>query len=153
MIPSQKDAIPYEITQVGIVVRDREKAIQQIRSILGIGPFRLLNLDQPEAIVHGKRTPCEAKLAFAQAGPIEIELIEPGEGESIWSEFLRVKGEGVQHLGIFVPDLDKELARFMEMGIGALQSGEGEHVRFAYLGTAGIVGVVIELLQRKLNKL
>jgi methylmalonyl-CoA/ethylmalonyl-CoA epimerase len=146
----QKEVTPLKISQFGIVVKDREKSMQQIRSLLGItGPFRLLDLDQPEAIVHGKKTPCKAKLAFAQVGPIEIELIEPGEGESIWSEFLHAKGEGVQHLGIFVSDLNKELAKFMEMGVGVLQSGESEHVKFAYLDTEGIVGVVIELLQVK----
>jgi len=145
----QSDLIPFEIRQVGIVVRDREKAMQQLRSLLGIGPFRLLNLDQPEAIVHGKRINCTAKLAFALAGPIEIELIELGEGESIWLEFLRTKGEGVQHLGIFVSDLGKELSRFTEMDIGTLQSGEDKYVRFAYMDTEGIAGVVIELIQRK----
>jgi len=146
---TQRAITPFEIKQVGIVVRDREKAMQQFSSLLGTGPFRLLDLDQPEAIVHGKRTHCGAKLAFAQAGPIEIELIEPVEGESTWSEFLRAKGEGVHHLGIWVPDINKELARFTEMGIGTLQSGEDEHVRFAYMDTEGIAGVIIELLQSK----
>lgn len=146
---TQSDLTPFEIRQVGIVVKDREKSMQQFSSLLGTGPFRLLDLDQPEAIVHGKRTHCGAKLAFAQSGPIEIELIEPVEGESTWSEFLRTKGEGMHHLGIWVPDLNKELARFTEMGIGELQSGENEEVRFSYLDTEGIVGVVIELLQLK----
>jgi methylmalonyl-CoA/ethylmalonyl-CoA epimerase len=146
---TQRAITPFEIKQVGIVVRDREKVMQQFSSLLGTGPFRLLDLDQPEAIVHGKRTHCGAKLAFAQAGPIEIELIEPVEGESTWSEFLRAKGEGVHHLGIWVPDINKELARFTEMGIGTLQSGEDKHVRFAYMDTEGIAGVIIELLQSK----
>ena len=149
MKDTQRDITPLEVTQIGIIVRDREKTMQQIRSLLGVDSFRLLDLDQPEAIVRGKKTHCGAKLAFAQVGPIEVELIEPGEGESVWSEFLRTKGEGVQHLGIFVSDLDKELARFMEMGIEPLQSGGDEYVRFAYLDTEGIVGVVIELLQLK----
>jgi len=145
----QSGPVPLEVQQVGIVVRDREETMRQFRSLLGIGPFRVFNLDQPEAIVHGKRIHCGAKLAFAPAGPIEIELIEPGEGESIWSEFLGTKGEGVHHLGIWVSDLDKELSRFTEMGIGTLQSGEDEHVRFAYMDTEGVVGVIIELLQNK----
>lgn len=115
------DIARLDIQQVGIIVRDREKAIQKFHSLLGIGPFRLLNLDQPEVLVHGKKIRCSVKLAFAQAGPIEIELIEPGEGNSIWSEFLHTKGEGLQHLGTFVPDLDRELSRFSKMGIGLLQ--------------------------------
>jgi methylmalonyl-CoA/ethylmalonyl-CoA epimerase len=145
----KSDQIPLEVQQVGIIVKDREKAMQQFRSLLGIGPFRLLDFDQPEAIVHGKRTHCGAKLAFAPAGPVEVELIEPEEDDSIWSEFLATRGEGMHHLGVWVSDLDKELSRFTEVGIGTLQSGEDEHVRFAYMDTEGTVGVIIELLQNK----
>jgi methylmalonyl-CoA/ethylmalonyl-CoA epimerase len=146
---TQINVTPFEVKQVGIVVRDRERAMQQFSSLLGTGPFRLIYLDQPKAIVHGKSTHCGAKLAFAQAGPIEIELIEPVEGESTWSEFLSARGEGIHHLGIWVSDIDKELARLTEMGIGTLQSGEDEYVRFAYMDTEGIAGVIIELLQSK----
>lgn len=149
MNDTQKDSFPFEVRQVGIVVRDREKTMKQIGSLLGITSFRLVHFDQIEVIVHGKKTHCDAKLAFAQIGPIEIELLEPGHGESIWAEFLNTKGEGVHHVGIFVPDIDKESARFMEMGIGNLQSGEDDHVRFSYWDTEGIVGVIIELLQIK----
>jgi hypothetical protein len=149
MNQASKNLFPLEIKQVGIVVKDREKSIEQIRSLLGVEAFRIVDLDLPEAIVRGKRTRCRAKLAFAQVGPLEVEFIEPGEGESIWSEFLEARGEGVQHLGIFVPDLDRNLARLRELGIQELQSGEDDHVRFSYLDTEAIVGVIIELLQLK----
>jgi methylmalonyl-CoA/ethylmalonyl-CoA epimerase len=146
---AQRDITPFEVRQVGIVVKDMEKTMQQIRSILGIGPFKLI--PGPEAIINGKKVDCKAKLAFAQSGPIEIELIEPVKGESTWMEFLRAKGEGVHHFGIFVPDIDKELARYIKMGVGVLQSGEDEEVKYAYMDTAGITGVIIELLQVKKN--
>ncbi len=145
----QQDVTPLEIGHVAIVVRDREKAIQQLQSLSGIGPFRLFDSDHPEGMVRGKRTYYKGKIAYAQAGAIEIELIEPGEGESIWWEFLRAKGEGVHHLGMHVSDLDKELARFEKMGIGVLQYGETAHIRIAYMDTEGIAGVILELLQSR----
>lgn len=145
----QQNMNPLEIGQVCIIVRDREKAMQQLRSMWGIGPFKLLDVDLPEGIVHGKRTHYKGKLAFAQAGPIELELIEPEEDKSIWWEFLRDKGEGVHHLGIWVSDMDNELARFNEMGIGVLQYGEDESIKFAYMDTETVTGVIFELLQHK----
>ncbi len=138
-----------DIKQVCIVVKNLEKAMEKLRSIGEMGPFRFIDLDLPEGIVHGEKTHYKGKLAFAQVGPIGIELIEPTEGESIWWEFLLKKGEGVHHFGIFVADLDKELARFKEMGIGVLQSGETERTKFAYVDTEGIAGVIFELLQNK----
>ena len=147
MKKTQKDISTLEVRQVGIIVKNMEKTMQQIHSILGIGPFRLLTA--PEAIIHGKKVHSEAKLAFAQSGLIEIELIEPVKGESIWLKFLRTRGEGVHHFGIFVPDIDKELAKYKKMGIGVLQSGGDEYVKYAYMDTEGIIGVIIELLQAK----
>lgn len=149
MEQAQKKFMSLEVSQVGIIVKNRDKTLQQLSSLLGTGDVRLHDLDQPEATVHGKKTACKARLAFTQVGPLELELIEPVEGESIWAEFLETKGEGVQHLGVFVPDLDNELARMKEMGIGVLQSGEDDHVRFAYMDTEGVIGVIIELLHLK----
>ena len=125
MKKTEQGMIPLEIEHVCIVVRDRGKAMQRFSALTGAGFSRVFDVVHSEGIVYGKKTHFEGKLAFAQVGPTEIELIEPVKGESIWGEFLRTKGEGVHHLGIFVPDLDKELARFEELGIGVLQYGEG----------------------------
>ncbi len=147
---NQNNFKPLEITQVGIIIKNRDKAMQQFSSLLGIkASFRLAGFDQAEMTFRGKKTRCSAKLAFTKVGSMEIEFIEPGEGKSIWSEFLRNKGEGVQHLGAFIPDIDKELSRFSEMGIGVLHSGEDNFAKFAYLDTEGIIGTVLEVVQYK----
>lgn len=138
-----------EIDQVAIVVRDIEKAVKHLSSLWNMGPFRFQESDVPDAILHGKQTPLRAKLAFVQAGPIELELIEPGEGENIYREFLRAKGEGVHHFRLMVSDIESEVAKWVERGIGVLQSADTPRVRFAYMDTEGIIGIIIELLQRK----
>jgi hypothetical protein len=144
-----KEARPFRIEQVGIVVKNREEAIRKFSSLWGIGPFRLWDVDLPEGIVRGRKTYCKAKLAFAQAGPIEIELIEPGEGETTWSEFLRDKGEGVHHVAMWVNDMDKVLESYSKDGVGVLQFGDDEATRFAYMDTEMTAGVIFELLQHK----
>ncbi len=138
-----------DIQHVCFVVKDLEKAMERFRSHWGIGSFRLLDSDHPEGIVHGKNVHYKGKLAFAQAGTIEIELIEPTEGESIWWEFLRANGEGVHHLGVYISDLEKELAMYKEKGIEVLMSGETDHVKLAYMDTKATAGVIVELLQKK----
>ena len=145
----QQDMSPLNIEQVSIVVRDMEKAIKQVCSLWNVGPFQIHEIDVPDAMVRGKQTRLRAKLALAQAGPVELELIEPGEGENIYWEFLRAKGEGVHHLGVYVSDIESELNRFKKTGIEVLQSGNTQHHSFAYIDTEGIAGVIIELLQRK----
>jgi methylmalonyl-CoA/ethylmalonyl-CoA epimerase len=143
------DKRSLEIVQVGIVVRDLEKAIERLNSLWNVGPFRFLEIDLPDAILHGKQKRLRAKLAFAQVGPVELELIQPGEGENIYGEFLRAKGEGVHHLKIPVSDIKSEVARLKERGVEVLQSGDSPQVSFAYMDTEGISGVILEVLQCK----
>jgi len=138
-----------DIRHVCFVVKNLEDAVATFCSLWDIGPFRFLDSDHPEGIVYGKNVHYKGKLAFAEAGDIEIELIEPTEGESIWMEHLREKGEGVHHLAVSVTNLGKEVARLKKAGIGVLQSGETEHIKLAYMDTEGILGVIIELLQNK----
>lgn len=86
------DERPLEIVQVGIVVRDLEKTIQRLKSIWSLGPFRFLELDVPDAILHGKQTPLKAKLAWVQVGPVQLEFMEPGEGRVLTGNFFAPKG-------------------------------------------------------------
>jgi hypothetical protein len=145
----KKEVTPFRIEQVGIVVKNREDAMEKYSSLWSIGPFRLWDVDLPEGIVRGKKTHCKAKLAFAQAGPIEIELIEPGEGETTWSEFLRDKGEGVHHVAMWINDMDKEVESYSKDGVAVLQFGDDGTTKFAYMDTEATAGVIVELLQHK----
>jgi len=140
-----------KINQVGMIVRDIEKTIKSLSALWDIGPFQKREIDLPDGIVHGRQKRIRAKLAFVQAGPIELELIEPGEGENIYQEFLCAKGEGLHHFGIHVSDMEKEISRFKERGIDVLQSGNTPRVSFAYMDTENIAGVIFEFLQLKQN--
>lgn len=150
-----KDLPPLDISHVCVIVKDREEAMQRFGSLWRIGPFGLIDttlqlLDVNhlgEAVPHGGKQ-ITGKLAFAQAGPIEIELIEPGEDEqNIWGEFLSTRGAVVHHLAVDVPDLDTEIARLKGKGVGILLYAQGEHVKLAYMDTEKIIGVTLELRQ------
>ena len=130
-------------------MRNIEETIRKLNSLWKVGPFEIRETDIPDAIVHGRPAHVKAKLAFAKVGPIDLELIEPEEGDNIYWEFLRDRGEGVHHLKIPVSDLESELARVREKGIEVLQSANTSRVNYAYLDTEKMAGVIFELLQRK----
>lgn len=138
-----------EIAHMCIVVSDLNRAMESCRSLWSIGPFRVFDFNPIAGTVRGKKKHYNGKIAFAQAGPIEIELIEPEEGESIWWECLHTRGESVHHLGVFVTDLDQEITKYKKNGIGILQTGENERVKLAYMDTEKILGIIVELIEKK----
>lgn len=135
------------VDQVGLVVRDLEKAASFYHSAFGLGPFSIV----PEvrfdgASLRGRPTDSSVKVAFADSGPLQIELLQPLEGENIYTEFLRAGHEGLHHLGFRVDDFDGLLARFRDKGIEPVFWKHFGPAAFAYLDTAGVGGVTAEIL-------
>jgi len=135
------------LSQVGIVVRDIDKTAAFYHSTFGIGPFGIIPEVKFEgALLRGRPTSTSIKVAFAQSGPVQIELIQPLEGQSIYTEFLAAKGEGLHHLGFEVDDFHGWLARFKSKGVEPVFWHNMGWMAFAYLGTDSVGGVMIELL-------
>ena len=141
-----------EIKQVGIVVRDIEKAMKVYENVFGIGPFQIFELDSEKlknVQIHDMTGPLRVKLAFAKSGDLEIELIQILEGKTVFTDFLSKYGEGIHHLGFLVQDLDLELERMKASGIKVIQKGisRGKN-KYAYLDSEKTCGVIYELIQR-----
>jgi len=137
-----------KLIQVGVVVRDMDKAIERLSS-LGIGPFEP-KVIPPNTKEWFRDKPLDAnlKLSSAKIGEVEIELIQPVEGESPHKEFLDSKGEGIQHIACAVSDVDKEVAKLTKQGVGVLLRARWQDGGVAYLDL-GVAGLIIELIQRK----
>ena len=140
----------WKFHHLGVVVKDLDKAIEYYQS-LGIGPF----VSNPSEVatdrkVYGKPANIKLKGAEAHLGPIKFELIQPVEGESVQKEFLESKGEGMNHIGFVVNDLEKEVRKLEEKGFSVISSGKiPPSGGFAYVGTNKVGGVVIELIKKK----
>lgn len=139
------------IVQVGIVVRDAEAAAAAWTSRFKIPPAHIVDWPIPgkkleeTATYHGRRGNFRMRLAFIQCGPVQIEFIEPLEGENIYSDFLNEHGEGLHHILFEVEDPASIIA-----GIGApvMQSG-GSSLRpgatWSYLDTQEMLKTIVEL--------
>jgi 4-hydroxyphenylpyruvate dioxygenase-like putative hemolysin len=57
------------------------------------------------------------KAAIAYSGSVFIELVQVLEGETVHTEFLREKGEGMQHVAFLVRNLDETLGELAKRGI------------------------------------
>jgi methylmalonyl-CoA epimerase len=152
MTKQQKPVVKLPpIHQVCIVVKDIDRAIQYYTSTFGMGPFSVLDVDMEGVLLRGKPTSAKIKVAFADSGPLQIELIQPVEGKSIYTEFLDSKGEGLHHLAFQVDDMDTMLTGLAKEGIEPIwqQRLPQFGIAFAYLNTDRIGGVIFELIEVK----
>lgn len=140
--------------QIGIVVQDLNQATKLLSSIFGIGPFHFIewpNRPDSRYWFKGRREPIKIRQAFAQAGPLELELIQPLEGENnAYKQFLDEKGGGIHHVLFETKDMDQALELLKDKGVDVLQNGDGIRpgTRWALLDTQALVGFLVELRHR-----
>ncbi|MFC1494663.1 VOC family protein [Thermodesulfobacteriota bacterium] len=135
------------IHQVGVVVKDLDKTIAFL-SAIGLGPFTIRNSKHAAATVRGKKESYEVRIALAQQGSVQLELIEYINGETIHGEFLKDKGEGLHHIRFMVSDLDAVINKFSEIGVNVLQEDrfvDGGGI--AYMETNKMGGFITEVTQ------
>jgi hypothetical protein len=142
------------LDHISIIVRDLDKAIESYSSLLDVGPFSTYPPEYyrkyySERTLRGKPANFTMKLSMAPCGPVRLELIEPVEGSSIYSEFLERKGEGLHHLGYKVKNMDATIRSFKKIGVDILMSAHGRATPtgFAYMDTEGMLGFVVEIFE------
>ena len=134
--------------QIGIIVKDIQKSMDSLSKI-GIGPFASLNAEPTVRWEErGKPTQVKLKMKFASVGDLEIELIEP-IGECMQKDFLKNKGEGIQHMSYFVKDIDLEVKRMADLGYKVVQRGwRPTSGGYAFFDTEESCGFMLEVIQR-----
>lgn len=137
------------LTQFAFVVRDLAP-VSEFWSRLGF-PAMTISRSGPRSMTYrGKTQQAALTIGWQRHGKVAYEwcTAPPGVG-SVYQEYLDRHGEGVQHLGISVPDMDKAIR---EKGFAVAQAGawgeEGKKGsgRYAYLDTDSVGGVTVELL-------
>lgn len=155
MTDADTNSIGPNVDQVGIVVRDLHAMVDTLSKVLGIGPFRIMEWPlegvDPQATYHGEPGNYRLLLAFATIGNTQLEIVQPLEGQNIYSDFLEEHGPGLHHIRLTVPDFEERAAGLEANGIKNIASGTGVHVgsKWAYFDTSQILeGVVVELRKR-----
>jgi len=136
-----------------IVVYDIEKSKNYYESI-GIGPWT----DYPPLAEYTKLNVIDEKgffdthFVYTQLGNIQLQLVQPGEGKTIYKEFLETKGEAVFHIGFEVDDIDTVEKQFTENKMKVLASGRRDDGSgFSYLDTREQAGVTLLVRQTKIE--
>ena len=142
-------------SQLGFVVRDTDETARYYEEVFGLGPWAIMEGETTDCTNRGEPVTIRGKIGVAQVGAVQFELIQIMEGESIHSEFLQERGEGLHHVGFYVRDLEARLEACRDAGIDVLQKGTIKQgpitINYAYLDTVSIGGVVFEYIQYRLG--
>jgi methylmalonyl-CoA/ethylmalonyl-CoA epimerase len=141
------------IHQIGIVVANRDEAVARYSALLGYPSWRQDSLGRDDVVrmtLRGQDAVYSMRLAFAGDAP-EIELIEPVDGHSLYSEWLAERGEGLHHLAVVVDSLDATIAALETAGYPNIQSGHGFAPTgkggYAYFDTTHVLGFILEAVE------
>lgn len=143
-------ALP-SVGQIGMVVRDIEKAIGLYTDLFDIGSWEDTVIPEYTNMMYrGQQAKFRYKVALSKGFAPQWELIQPVEGPTVYDDDFGKNGEGLHHLGFFVNDIDARIKASEEIGIAVTQSGCRPEVRskWAYFDTRFIAGVTMELIQK-----
>ncbi len=137
-----------KIMQVGIVVKDLDKALKQYYEVFGVGPWDIYKYAPPEmkeCTYRGKPSEWSILAAFTWAGKMQLELIQPLKGPNIYYEHLEKKGEGLHHIKAYVDNSREVIEDFKKKGISVIQSGRFGKGEFYYFNTEPTLGITFEI--------
>ncbi|UCD08350.1 MAG: VOC family protein [Dehalococcoidales bacterium] len=139
----------WVLTQVGVVVKDVEKVVERLGE-LGIGPFDKMVLPpEREEYFREKRMFAEFDIRGTRMGNVQLELIQPLEGDSPHKEFLETKGEGIQHVMYQVDNLEETVKELTDKGVEVLLRAKFPGGRGVAYVDLGVSNIVIELSQKR----
>ena len=128
-----------KIDHIGIAVESIEEAIKLYTGILGL---ELGGIEVLES--------AGVKIAMIPVGDSKLELVEPMHSESVISNFINKRGEGLHHLAFEVSDIDAALA-VLKAGrvplVDKTPRNGANGARIAFLKPAGANRVSIELVE------
>ncbi len=127
---------PVGLAHVAIAVRDADAACRLFEAAFGAVRGREELLDEGAL-----------RVVFLELGSLTLELLEPREGHSV-ARFLEKRGEGLHHICLAVPDLERALSRCRSAGISSVDATPrtgARGSRVSFLHPKGAAGVLIEL--------
>jgi methylmalonyl-CoA/ethylmalonyl-CoA epimerase len=141
---------PY-FFQVAYVMEDLAAGARWFQAAMGVPHFERLDHVTFGATCRFRGGVADAAvhLALGFAGDVQIELIEPVRGRSVYREFLDAGHRGLHHVAFLVPDFAAATAGLAAQGLECVAEGvlDGAmRVEFAYFDAGPHAGSMIEIL-------
>ena len=139
-----------KIFQLAYIVPNIDEAVAAWAKLTGTGPFVVIRHQQfVSAQYRGDATHIDVSLAFGFSGESNIELIEVhGDTPCVYSDFVKRRGYGLQHIGVLSDDIDRDSDELASMGAAEIQrSVDTNQTETRFFDTEGSLGTTLELIR------
>lgn len=137
------------IHQIGLVVRNIKETIEKYTNLYGIYPWNIWEYNSQNVKnmkVYGRRTNYKMILATCKSSNIDLEIIEPLDNKSTYSEYLKKNGEGLHHINYTPLNYYSIIKLFKKNGLIITQYGNflGRH-KYAYFNSENDLKHIVEI--------
>ena len=138
------------IIQMCYVVPDIQQAMNLWVDKLKVGPWFLLDhFTGTDPMYRGRGSTADVSLAMSFAGHMNIELIQPNDGEpSVYREWIERRGYGFHHWGRATANFEHDVRQYEAAGhelVFLAGVPSGGHV--AYMDTTAVMPGYVELIE------
>jgi len=134
------------------VVDDLDAAMKKWVDEMGVGPFFVAEHGArfTEVTYRGKPSELYMTVALAQAGPVQIELIQPTTDKPCaYRDSVPPGVTGFHHMCVWTHDIDADSRYFEKLGYPTANRGTAGIAQFAYYDTRPLMGCMLEVVEHK----
>ena len=130
------------------VVDDVEAQCMRWVREMGVGPFFVTEYRNAftEVDYRGESGRLDMIVALAQAGNVQIELIQPLVERCAYRDSVPPGEIGFHHMCVWTHDIDADTAYFESLGYPAANLGKVGETAFAYYDTRPLMGCMLEVV-------
>jgi len=145
--------VPFigDTVQVSFVSSDLHRGLDHLVA-LGIGPFQVFEVGPAsctDLTYMGKPADFSMRLAFAFANGMMYEVVEPGEGPTIYQDFLDAGHTGLHHIAVSCNNIpyEERAAGLEARGYKYIQGGKafGGVAPFGYFHNGDPTAPIVEI--------
>jgi hypothetical protein len=138
----------YRFFQLGFLVDDVLTAAARWARVLGTGPFHVMPVFDVSGTYRGNPSTITCQIAVAQAGPVQIELVQQlCDRPSVYRDWSRDGTSAFHQIATVSPDYDDKKAYYQELGYEIAAESLSGRVRTAYVDTVADFGFYTEVVE------
>jgi hypothetical protein len=134
------------------VVDDLDAAIGQWVDQMGVGPFFVAEYGPllTDVLYRGQPGELSMLVALAQAGPVQIELIQPTtDHPCAYRDSVPTGATAFHHVCVWTHNIEADSRYFESLGYPTVNIGRAGHAWFAYYDTRPLMGCMLEVVEQK----